>query len=61
MRLKAVFIALCTATVLSLSGCTEYKYQIVGAGSACAYKIDRDTGQVWFVSPDGEKKLPNVP
>ncbi|MEI6652512.1 MAG: hypothetical protein WCL42_08050 [Chlorobiaceae bacterium] len=45
----------------SLSGCSDYKYQIVGAGNACAYKIDRETGHVWFVSADGERKLANVP
>ena len=55
------FILIMAALSASLSGCSEYKYQIVGAGNACAYKLDRETGHVWFISPDGERKLANVP
>ncbi|MEI7933938.1 MAG: hypothetical protein WCH30_02635 [Chlorobiaceae bacterium] len=55
------FILVIAFVCASLSGCSDYKYQIVGAGSACAYKIDRESGNVWFVSPEGERKLANVP
>ena len=55
------YILLIAAFSATLSGCSDYKYQIVGAGNACAYKLDRETGQTWFVTPDGERKLANVP
>jgi len=59
--MRLTFILVMAAIIAALSGCTEYKYQVVGAGNACAYKMDRETGQVWFISPDGERKLPYVP
>jgi len=62
MRLK--FIVVMAALSASLAGCVgerQVRYEIVGAGNSCAYKMDRDSGQVWFISPDGERKLHVVP
>jgi len=59
MKLAAILIM---GTIFSsFSGCSGNKYEIVGAGNSCAYKMDKSTGQVWFISPDGERKLLLVP
>ncbi|MEI6638784.1 MAG: hypothetical protein FDX02_01615 [Chlorobium sp.] len=59
MSLK-LFLVIASIAV-SLAGCVGERYEIVGAGSSCAYKMDRDSGQVWFISPEGERKLRLVP
>lgn len=62
MMLK--FIVVMAALSASLAGCVggrQDRYELVGAGNSCAYKMDRDSGQVWFVSPDGERKLHGIP
>ncbi len=57
--MKFMFIVVLAALSASLTGCGGgEKYRIVGAGNSCAYKMDIETGQVWFISPDGERKLP---
>jgi len=59
MKLKLILVI---ASIMgSLAGCVGDRYEVVGAGNSCAYKMDRDSGQVWFISPDGERKLRVIP
>lgn len=60
LKLFVVMVAL-SASLGACVGERQVRYEIVGAGNSCAYKMDRDSGQVWFISPDGERKLHVVP
>ncbi|MEI8102981.1 MAG: hypothetical protein WCG61_05580 [Chlorobium sp.] len=59
MKLSVFLIMALMSAVLA--GCDAKKYELVGAGNSCAYKMDKDTGQIWFISPEGERKLPLAP